>query len=371
MRSSRGGRVSGRFGGRGRGPSSPPQTNNIGSTNITGQCGGRGSGRGGDQGRGRGINIGSDFNFEPDVIGAPTIDAVMDEAELLSLGLSLAGFCLSRQNVCARTNMERFKAHYAVGPLTIRALLIDLKEEHHSLINEKDFFMALNWLKLYDTEHVLAGRWKFHEETIRDKVQAYTKKIQLLKSKKIRLDFKEFDDDEVYVFSVDGVHFTINEVRTKPGPEWFDPKSHSAGLAYEVAVAIRSSRIVWTNGPHPASKHDMTIFRGGTKKEKTETWEQNSLYFKIPAGKKAIGDSGYAGEPEKIAISLPGHSVATKKFFARIKSRHETVNSRFKFFNILDHRFRHGREKHKMCFEAVCVIVQYDMENGHPLFEVK
>lgn len=202
--------------------------------------------------------------------------------------------------------MERFKAFYCVGPRTIQEILIDLKEDHPAII-EKEVLMTLNWLALYDTEHVLAGRWGLHEETIRDKVQGLTKKIAKLKSKKIRLDFGDFDDDEIYIFSVDGVHFTINEVRTMPGPEWYDPKSNSAGLAYEVAVAIRSSRIVSTNGPHPASKHDMTIFRGGTTKEKKENWEKNSLYFKIPEGKRAIGDSGYAGEPEKNAISLPGH----------------------------------------------------------------
>jgi hypothetical protein len=266
--------------------------------------------------------------------------------------------------------LERFKAFFCVEPTTIQAILVDLNKNYPSII-KKEVLMTFNWLALYDTEHVLAGRWGLHEETIREKVHDITKKIAKLKSMKIRLDFEDFDDDEVYIFSVDGVHFTINEVRTTPGPEWYDPKSNSAGLAYEVAVAIRSSKIVWTSGPHPASKHDMTIFRGGTTKEKKANWEKNSLYFKIPEGKRAIGDSGYAGEPEKIAISLPGHSPATKKFFARIKSRHETVNTRFKFFNILSHRFRHGKAKHKMCFEAVAVIVQYDMENGHPLFEVK
>ena len=126
---------------------------------------------------------------------------------------------------------------------------------------------------------------------------------------------------------------------------------------------------MWTNGPHTASLHDMTIFRGGTIKQKKENWDEESLYFKIPAGKKVIRDSGYAGEPEKIAISRSDHSKETKKYFARIKSRHETINARFKIFNILGHRFRHGFKNHGRCFDAVCVIVQYDLEI-HPLFEI-
>ena len=27
-------------------------------------------------------------------------------------------------------------------------------------------------------------------------------------------------------------------------------------------------------------------------------------------------------------------------------------------------------DKHKICFEAVCVIVQFQLENGSPLFDV-
>ena len=41
-----------------------------------------------------------------------------------------------------------------------------------------------------------------------------------------------------------------------------------------------------------------------------------------------------------------------------------------KDFGILRQRFRHGYELHKMVLLAVAVIVQYDMENGHPLFDV-
>ena len=150
--------------------------------------------------------------------------------------------------------------------------------------------MTLNWLFGYNTEHVLAGRWGLRKETIRKKVRGLTKKIAKLKSKKIRLDFGDFDDDEIYIFSVDGVHFTKHEVRTKPGPEWYGTKSNSAGLAYEVAVAIQSSsKIVWTNGLHPTSKHDMTIFCGGTTKEKKSNWEKNSLYFKISEGREQLG----------------------------------------------------------------------------------
>ena len=73
---------------------------------------------------------------------------------------------------------------------------------------------------------------------------------------------------------------------------------------------------------------------------------------------------------------MPEHDADVKEFFARAKSRQETFNTRLKFHNILGGRFRHGKgsnqkmEIHKTCFEAVCVLVQYDLENGHPLMEI-
>jgi len=39
------------------------------------------------------------------------------------------------------------------------------------------------------------------------------------------------------------------------------------------------------------------------------------LYFKIPEGKKLIGDSGYKGEPSKISTSVDEHSDKVKEFF--------------------------------------------------------
>ena len=168
-----------------------------------------------------------------------------------------------------------------------------------------------------------------------------------------------FDDEEVFIISVDGIHCEIQEVRKDPGAKWYSHKSNSAGVSYELGIAIRSNRIVWINGPFPASHHDITIFRS-----------PDGLKGKIPENKRAIADSGYKGEPSKIAITRDGDSAEMKKFKARVKSRHETCNSRLKCFNVVDHAFRHGFEHHQRVFEAVCICVQYDLENGYGLFEV-
>jgi hypothetical protein len=56
---------------------------------------------------------------------------------------------------------------------------------------------------------------------------------------------------------------------------------------------------------------------------------------------------------------------------ARVRSRHETVNKRFKHFGCMNKRFRHNLNKHSACFRAVAVITQIAFELGEPLFDVE
>ncbi len=43
------------------------------------------------------------------------------------------------------------------------------------------------------------------------------------------------------------------------------------------------------------------------------------MYFKIPEGKKLIGDSGYKGEPSKLSTTVDEHSDKVKEFFCSSK----------------------------------------------------
>jgi hypothetical protein len=133
----------------------------------------------------------------------------------------------------------------------------------------------------------------------------------------------------------------------------------------------------WINGPFAASTHDITILRGGSLNESKSKWNKKALYFNIPDSiRKLVGDSGYSGQPDKVTTTSDAHSPETKSLFSRIKSMLESCNGRFKNFNVINHPFRQkgGTEeklrKHKAAFEAVAVLVQYDIENGRSLFEI-
>jgi hypothetical protein len=217
--------------------------------------------------------------------------------------------------------------------------------------------VALNWLSTYKKEAEMAGFFQCDDKTLRKHIKKYVNAIAALKEEIIVWDD---GDDEIFLLSVDGVHFRINEPRTEPSSKWCSHKHKSAGLAYELGISIYKNRLVWIKGPFKAAAHDRTIFL-------TE-----GLADKIPAGKKVVADRGYTGEKckEKLSIRNPRDSDALKQFKRRVRARHENFNARIKMFKILEERFRHGVKRHKAVLEAVCVLVQYDLENGHPLFDV-
>lgn len=325
--------------------------------------GGRGRGRGRRGGNNVPAPVAPPSPVAPQA-PVPAQPAYVTEQHVLAEGLRLGGFPGERQNVRFHLNRDRFRSLYGVSPKAIQVCSNDLSAKGFK-IDLVDLLMAINWLRLYDTEHVLAGRWGRSEEHIRYRVRACCKAIQSLKDEKISW----LDQPNVTFFaSVDGTHCRIYEPRTDADSKWFSHKFNGPGVAYEIVIALYSNSILSVRGPFPASVHDITIFRGGRKDE--EPKDPGAVIFKIKVGQRVIGDSGYEGEPTKVAVTREGDSEEVKKFKARAKSRHESFNSRLKAFRILDLPFRHGFGQHQLAFEAVTILCQYDLENGHGLMDM-
>jgi len=167
-------------------------------------------------------------------------------------------------------------------------------------------------------------------------------------------------DDKVFILLVDGVHCHLDEPKhpmMSKNPAFYSHKFNKASLTYELGISIFEMRLVWVNGPFPASRSDIKIFR------------ENGLKNMIPPGKRIVGDNGYIGEPGIISTPNSHDPEQLRIFKRRVWSRHESFNSRLKAFKCLDVRFRHGVKKHKIVFEAICIICQYQLENGSPLFD--
>ena len=92
------------------------------------------------------------------------------------------------------------------------------------------------------------------------------------------------------------------------------------GLRYEIGVDILVGNIVWVNGPFAAGKYpDVEIFRLG-------------LVHWLDEFERVEADDGYIGEaPQRIkcpgCASNPTENEAMQN---RVRSRHESLNGRFK-----------------------------------------
>ena len=158
--------------------------------------------------------------------------------------------------------------------------------------------------------------------------------------------------------SVDGTDFRIQE----PMPFWSGWKSfkfNGPGLRYEVGICIQTGHIVWVNGPFAPGPHpDLVVFRLGLKK------------YLLP-GERVEADKGYRGDIKTDTPDDNCPSYAQFKAKENVRDRHETVNRRFKEFNVLKTTFRHEIIKHVWVFHAIVVITQLSIEyGGRPLYQV-
>ena len=81
------------------------------------------------------------------------------------------------------TNLERFASHHGFPPETVAAMLND-----NPNINEKQLFMTLYWWKLYEPEHAMEPRWKWHPKMIRHILYGVCQKLANRTADKIVFD---------------------------------------------------------------------------------------------------------------------------------------------------------------------------------------
>ena len=114
------------------------------------------------------------------------------------------------------------------------------------------------------------------------------------------------------------------------------------------------------NGPYePGIYNDIKIFR-------------QALLSELDLGERVEADDGYIGEaPEHVKCPKSiGRHKSTKSMEALIRSRHETVNKRFKQWNILKSIYRGDLTQHGYAFRTCAIITQLAISNGEPLFQV-
>ena len=307
----------------------------------------------------------------------------MTTIEALEKGLLAKGY-EQRQidRVKMKTNLSRFRSIYVGHPRVYADLFERLQTSGTldcSILGiEKTvnyFFMAIYLLAEYPTEEKAQTAFSFQvsDRTFRHHAWDIVEKIAALHSEIIAWPTWWGNPDDPnggetrFIITVDGTHCEIEEPTLDSFAEqrkYYSHKFHSAGLDYEVALSIFESKCVWIAGPYPAGKHDITIFRRRLKQKMINSRAVRGVQF------RGIADRGYRGEADLLSIPNSQDSKEVRDFKGRAMARQETFNARLKNFNCLEDRFRHGIEKHAISFYACAVIVQLQMENGFPLFQV-
>ena len=149
---------------------------------------------------------------------------------------------------------------------------------------------------------------------------------------------------------------------------FFTQKHNHAGLKYELIMHPTKPQCMSIVGPTKAGTHGMEVF-----------WVKSKGKMKSMPGKMLIADSIFeAGkkpehQDEVGMIVLPSSAdpEELRRCKSRARARHKSVNGRLKFFLFLrDHYRGVDIDKHGSAFKAICVIVQYQMENGSPILSI-
>jgi len=290
---------------------------------------------------------------------------------MLRVGLEMAGCEEKRQNrVCRVTQIANFKDMHGAEPVVCAEIWHDLQTTTipEARINTgfrsctmRVFLISLRFLKKCDTwkgRSASSGKGKNFCHTWG---WCFLGKVAALRGQKI-----VWPEDDAwttdFVIGIDGVHCQFHEVidpTLSKNPKFFSHKFHGPGLGCELALSLFVDELVWLRGPAPAGDSDMKTCK-------------SDLKGRIPKGKKAIVDGGHKDSRDLELSRTNTHDEhELRKLKSRAKARQEHFHSRVKRFKSVSGDFRHGIDRHRICFEAICVICQHEMELTSPLFDVQ
>ena len=160
-----------------------------------------------------------------------------------------------------------------------------------------------------------------------------------------------------FFLSVDVIHCPISE----PNPShrnWFSHLIRGPAFKCEIGVSMEGN-IAWVSSPCRGSVHCVHMFRA-------------ALHLAIPDGCQAIVPCPVFayGRDEKVAPLRDDDDEGVLALKKRAVARHEACNQRIKDFKVTSHCFRHDLSFHSVCFTAVSVLCQHNIENGEPLLDI-
>lgn len=273
-------------------------------------------------------------------------------------------------------NKATFKAHYGRTEEVLSAVWFDIVHLHPSWLDLEDLegnfrsFMKANflvWAYPKNAEIFGAHFGGDNEKYCRGDAVWYWIELMAHMSREMFQWDEQYASDpngSPFAWSADGVEFSAWEPKhptMNKDRKFFSYKHNRAGFLYLFVMEVQRTRLAMIIGPVEASQDEIGLFRAHLKD-------------KIPRGKYVIVDKGMKSgsdetERDLLAFPNPTDSQELKKFKARVRCRQEAFHSRLRKYAALEQVFRHGMHKHKLVVEAVCLLVQYDLDLGSDIFD--
>lgn len=292
-----------------------------------------------------------------------------------------------QKSMSRKSKAQIFHDLFGSTPLDLSDMWFDLQQGDYNgaslTVKEntekgfKMFMMAHFFLWVYPRNcRVLSRTFNICERYCRGKpLWNWIERIAALKAKKIKWDDSlASPDTEMFIASIDGIDCKTTE---KKHPEYnldtkmYSKKFNHGGVKYEIILSVNKDKCMPVSKVFKAGKPDMDVFRE-TSKEKVKEIQRHSKRHKM-----LIGDSKYRKGPnhaDEKDMFAPPNSIDPKVLAAyksRVRCRHESFNGRIKNFGMASGCFRGSIATHEIAFHAIVVIVQYQMDNGSPIFTSK
>jgi hypothetical protein len=290
-------------------------------------------------------------------------------SEVLDCGLAYFRLTKRAKRWKLDRQQEEFHKHFGSSSSVIATiwsellLFSDLEEKEKAKKGFKQYMVAMHFLWAGPKNaSILASAMDIStDDASGHPLWIWVTRIGSLKGNKI---FMDLTVDAIYAISADGIDFKIWE---KKHPKYnidtkaFSQKFKACGAKYLIALSLTEAKCVFIAGPYLGGVSD------------SETMVESGLQdLLLQHNKVAMLDRGYHS---KIPKHRETHAYPEEidppdlhNFKSRARLRQETFNRRLRCFEVLSRTFTNGWDKHKLAFEAVVIIVQYQMENGSPIF---
>ncbi|KAG7366458.1 hypothetical protein IV203_029128 [Nitzschia inconspicua] len=283
----------------------------------------------------------------------PTVDDILHYSRIVMLNDPF-------KEIAPKEEDRHFRALFGCSPDV--SLILWYKLLRNDLVPDKGTILHMLWTlmycKIYPKWTTMKKLTSADPKTLRHWIGLFRDSIALLECSVIRWSKRKKGDQlNDCLVSVDCVDFPIPHAgRRFHTHKW---KFHSA-LRYEIAVSIIHGECVWINGPYEAGLwNDIMIFR-------------NALLHELEDGERVESDNGLRGvSPQyaKCPLSI-GNLVECEDMQQKVRSRHETINKRFKQWRIMKNIYMGSIEHHGGFFRTVAIVTQLCIEHGEPLFSI-